>query len=740
MVMCIPQFLKLPTSLAGLVASFILTAHAGYPPPASYQNVLTSPLDSNITVSYKQPDAGTCQTVFATQKQYTGYIGIPPYTLAPIQQNYSINTFFWFVEARQVPEAAPLTIWLNGGPGSSSMVGFFTENGPCEVVQTQDGSYGTQSRAFGWDRSSNVLYIDQPNQVGFSYDSATNGSYNLYTGDIFEPPTTGEASLPDYMHLNGTFGTANTNDQTAYATTANTTDIAAAATWHFLQTWLAAFPQYNPATRPNVTSSNYTPEEAGINLFTESYGGKYGPVFANHFEEQNQRRANGSLPSNGTLNIKLESVGIINGLIDDAIQDYYYPYFAYNNTYGINAIDQTDEINAITNWSQCLDQIDQCRAAMNATDPEGYGDVATTNDLCSRAQYTCSYMSAPYYEAGYDPYDIRQQLPSPDPPAAYQEYLNNASVLAAIGAQVNYTESSSYVQQGFISTGDTLRGGGIQDLAYLLSLGIRVALIYGDADFICNWFGGEAISLAIAQQMANSTAPAASLPALPSATTAPASYATAFPAAGYADIVVNSTYVGGAVRQFGNLSFSRIYDAGHFVPYFQPETAFTVFTRIIQGADLSTGDDIDLSSFGTTGPVNATHTNSVPSSPSPTCWLRAINNTCTKDEISALLDGKGSIVNGIYASDGTVDMPSSSVAAGIPGRPMSTSSSNSGGAPSMADGSMTGLTGVYTATGTPSPTSGAASPAASPPPLDVREGPFLALALSFAFGVLAFSY
>ncbi|KAK3115656.1 hypothetical protein LTR53_004809, partial [Teratosphaeriaceae sp. CCFEE 6253] len=106
------EWMKLPSTLAALVACFALAA-AQYPPPASYQNILTSPLNRNISISYKQPPAGTCTTAYATQKQYTGYIGIPPYTLAPIQQNYSMNTFFWFVEARQVPETAPLTIWLN---------------------------------------------------------------------------------------------------------------------------------------------------------------------------------------------------------------------------------------------------------------------------------------------------------------------------------------------------------------------------------------------------------------------------------------------------------------------------------------------------------------------------------------------------------------------------------------------------------------------------------------------------
>jgi carboxypeptidase C (cathepsin A) len=52
------------------------------------------------------------------------------------------------------------------------MIGFFQENGPCEVVQLADGTYGTRPRLFGWDRSSNMIFIDQPVQVGLSYDIA----------------------------------------------------------------------------------------------------------------------------------------------------------------------------------------------------------------------------------------------------------------------------------------------------------------------------------------------------------------------------------------------------------------------------------------------------------------------------------------------------------------------------------------------------------------------------------------
>lgn len=583
-----------------------------------------------------------------------------------------------------------------------------------------------------------MLFIDQPNQVGFSYDTATNASYDLFSHEVYEPGKA-ESDLPSYLNLEGTFGTANSNEQDSWSASSNTTEIAASATWHFLQSWLSSFPQYNPAVRPNVTSSKVPEAAVGIHLFTESYGGKYGPTFARHFDDQNENRLNGLLPLNSSLEIQLESLGIIDGIVDDAVQNYYYPFFAYNNTYGIKAYSQTDQLNTLQAFSGpggCLEQINACRTAANATDPDGLGDVAQTNELCEAAQYNCLNVTVPYVRNGYNVYDIRQQTPSADPPAAYQEYLNNETVLASIGARVNYTESNPYVQQGFISTGDTIRGGQLADIAYLLSKGVRVALMYGDADFICNWLGGQAISLEVAKLVRPPPPPGPpGVPPIPISNP----YADAFPAAGYADIVVNSSYVGGAVRQFGNLSFSRIYDAGHLMPYYQPETAFTVFTRIIQGTEISTGDIVDLSTFGSEGPQNATHTNKVPDQAEPTCWVRAWNSTCTSEDSEAMLAGKGVVANGIfYQDDSSVSLPSSSVLAGIPGSPISAapydSSSETGDASSSTS---TALTGVYTATNTPSPSSGAMSARWTwKQQILIPGGQVVALVFAFTFGLV----
>jgi carboxypeptidase C (cathepsin A) len=707
------MMMRRPWPFTFALAVFGRLIGAQFPPQSNFSNVLQSPIDAGVTISYKQPVAGTCTTAYSSQKQYTGYINLPPFALAPIQQNYSINSFFWFIEARQSPETAPLTIWLNGGPGTSSMFGLFNEVGPCEVVRMADGTYGTRMRPFGWDRASNILFIDQPNQVGFSYDTATNASFDLFQNAIFEPSTGPSSQLPPFMYLNGTFGTANSNADVPFASTANTTEIAAAATWHFLQTWLSTFPQYNPSSRPNNTAGDVV-QPAGINLFTESYGGRYGPMFASYFDDKNAAIANGTLSRQKTVPVVLQSLGIINGLVEPLIQDKFYPTFAYNNTYGIQMLSLVDQLNGVSNFTnQCAPAIQACRAA----GPDNFGDDTKINALCNRATSVCNDLTllAPLH--GYDPYDIRQKLRSPDPPAAYQEYLNDGPVLASIGARVNFTETSNYVAQGFLATGDLSRDDTLDELAGLLARGVRIAFIYGDADFICNWQGGQAVANALANTFSNGTFTNSSSSSSTTGAVMPKSYAGGFAAAGFADIVVNSSYVGGAVKQFGNLSFSRIYDAGHFVPYYQPETAFQVFARIIFGHDLSTGVAVNLTNFGSSGTVESYHTNTVPSNPpAQTCWVRSWNSSCSADDTAAMLSGKGVVQNGIYYEDpASIILPTATVAAGFPGQPMTTNSTT----PSSMGGTSTQLTGVYTATGTPTPSSAAM---ARPLPLMFDKG------------------
>jgi carboxypeptidase C (cathepsin A) len=524
---------------------------------------------------------------------------------------------------------------------------------------------------WGWDRSSNLLYIDQPNQVGLSFDKTVNGSLDLMQQNLTFPPSENAGPGPAYTYLKGTFSSQE------WQATANTSQIAARAVWHFLQTFLNTFPEYNPGKQPNDTETHPT----GVNLFTESYGGTYGPVFADYFEHQNDLLRVGQLPAATTLEIELVSLGIMNGLVDFRIQAPFFPIYASNNTYDIKAISASEAQTALTNMAapdNCFARLDQCRNLQDTQDNLGKGDVMFANRVCSQAFQTCAEYQNLLSSSGRDVYDIRQKTPSPFPSWAFMEYLNTAQVQQAVGIPINYTDINP-VLDTFISTGDHLRGTQLPALGRLLDRGIRVALIYGDADFICNWLGGEAISLSLATML-----PFYSIP---------------FPYAGYAQIVVNNSYVGGAVRQFGNLSFSRIYDAGHLVPAYQPETAFTVFTRIIQGTAISTGERIDLGTYTTNGTQFSTKSNKAGTSKDPVCWIRQMMQTCTPEQRTAILAGKGMVMGGVWYEDASdYRPPTSSVEAGSPGRPAPNATVEwSSGKPSVP------ATGVYTATGTPSP-------------------------------------
>ncbi len=97
--------------------------------------------------------------------QYSGYLDI----------SETKHLFFWFSESRRKPASDPLLLWLNGGPGCSSTTGLLFELGPCLV---SDKGMNTTHNPSSWTEAANVIFLDQPVGVGYSYsdDEQVNNS------------------------------------------------------------------------------------------------------------------------------------------------------------------------------------------------------------------------------------------------------------------------------------------------------------------------------------------------------------------------------------------------------------------------------------------------------------------------------------------------------------------------------------------------------------------------------------
>ncbi len=82
-----------------------------------------------------------------------------------VNESCGDNLFFWFFESRNDPANDPIIMWLNGGPGSSSFLGLFSENGPYKI----NDDLTLRDNPWSWNRRVSYLMIDQPAGTGLSF-------------------------------------------------------------------------------------------------------------------------------------------------------------------------------------------------------------------------------------------------------------------------------------------------------------------------------------------------------------------------------------------------------------------------------------------------------------------------------------------------------------------------------------------------------------------------------------------
>ncbi|KDQ62956.1 hypothetical protein JAAARDRAFT_119033 [Jaapia argillacea MUCL 33604] len=192
-------------------------------------------------------------------QQYSGYLDV----------SEGRHLFFWFFEARNSPETAPVILWLNGGPGCTSTTGLLFELGPCSVT---DGGMNSTYNPHSWNEHANVIFLDQPAGVGYSYSSDWSSS--------------------------------------------NTSPAVAKDVYAFFEIFFRRHSKY--ASLP-------------LHIAAESYGGHYAPNIAYAIHMENLALETNPDPS--LIKINLESIMLGNGLTDPYTQFGSTPEYACGGPY-----------------------------------------------------------------------------------------------------------------------------------------------------------------------------------------------------------------------------------------------------------------------------------------------------------------------------------------------------------------------------------------------------------------------
>lgn len=384
--------------------------------------------------------------------------------------------FFWFFESRRNPSKDPLVLWLNGGPGCSSLTGLLMELGPCRV---NPGGQDTTINKNSWNNEANVMFLDQPVGTGFSY-------------------TDGKA--------------------------VSSTLAAAEDVYAFLEIFLSEFTKFS---------------KSDFHITGESYAGHYIPAIATAITEGNGKVLSG----NGLVTINLKSIAIGNGLTDPLVQYKYYPDMACDTKYG--PVLEEEECDAMRkSYETCKTFIQACYKFQNTL------SCVPSSIYCNNA------MIGPFQKTGKNVYDIRTDC-DPSNPLCYsilndiEIYLNLESVQTILGVDKTYEGCTRSVNMKFLFNGDWMKPF-VRHIPVLLEKGIQVLIYAGDADYICNWIGNKAWVTELewfgSEGFRNAT--------------------------DYEWISKTTGKSAGEVRSYGHLTFIRVYNAGHMVPYDQPEHSY----------------------------------------------------------------------------------------------------------------------------------------------------------------------
>ncbi|KAJ2770242.1 hypothetical protein IWQ56_002241 [Coemansia nantahalensis] len=453
------------------------------------------------------------------------------------------HIFFWYFGSRTrlakgfnaSADTVPLVFWFSGGPGCSSQIANWQENGPCQYKPSvpYDASmpddarkrlpHSVQRNPYAWNAVADVVFIDQPVGTGFSY-----------------------GAMP------------------------SSTEAAADPAWRTMQAIYAQLSATAAAAGEAAIADVY--------LFGESYAGRYIPVFAEyamHMNDQIDRSE--ALRARGYRHLPLRGVGIGNGLVDFPLQRNSAYKMGCDSTYPALFTSQQCKYLRSTILPRCTKLVESCYVGpgMNSTSADGMrtGGCSHLAPEPWRASAQCaeadSYCNSPLeWTTAVSTYDVRPNARMV--PDDYIEYLRTPEFKRAVGASgtIDYVECSDPVFNSFTASVDEVSRSAKSSLSNILDRNLPVLLYSGDADFICNWYGTVSVIRALDWHGKAAMAAARSRP-------------WSWPAQSGARIAA------GRYVAADNLTFLRVFEAGHEVPYYQPEAALYMLAQFLAKKTLS---------------------------------------------------------------------------------------------------------------------------------------------------------
>mmetsp|Transcript_30744 Transcript_30744/g.76505 ORF Transcript_30744/g.76505 Transcript_30744/m.76505 type:complete len:546 (+) Transcript_30744:27-1664(+) len=159
-------------ALLALAASLALAAAAAAPDPTDDPTLLRmGPGAKRISKRIVERPLNLEQ--FRENKEADGAFTAPPTPFEhaagyfALNRTSAANMFYFYFKSRGDPSTDPVVLWMTGGPGCSSELAVFYENGPYSI----NADLSLAVTPHGWDTVSNLIYVDQPINTGFSYST-----------------------------------------------------------------------------------------------------------------------------------------------------------------------------------------------------------------------------------------------------------------------------------------------------------------------------------------------------------------------------------------------------------------------------------------------------------------------------------------------------------------------------------------------------------------------------------------